>query len=73
MVVDELSENFEEIEEQNLISYDRQEKNKKQNFIEMFKDIHSYPNSNSIADSKILSRKSTKIFAVYDNYCSFWI
>ena len=56
MDVDEASENFEDKEDQNLISYDRQEKNDRQNFINMFKDKHSYPNANSIADSKILSR-----------------
>ena len=50
MDVDEVSENPEDIEEQNLISYDRQEKNGRQNFIDMFKDKHSYPNANIIAD-----------------------
>ena len=34
----------------------------------MFKDKHSYQNANSIADSKILSRKRTKIYAVYEHY-----
>ena len=66
MDVDEASENFEDIEEQNLISYDRQEKNDRQNFIDMFKNKHSYSNANSIADSKVLSWKLTKnIFCVW--------
>ena len=68
MDVDEVSENHEDIEDQNLIFYDRQEKNDRQKFIDMFKDKHSYPNANSIADSKILSRKRTKIYAVYEHY-----
>ena len=34
----------------------------------MFKDKHSYRNANSIADSKILSWKRTKIYAVYEHY-----
>ena len=60
MDVDEASENPEDIEDQNLIFYDRQEKSDRQNFIDMFKDKHSYPNANSIADSKILSWKGQK-------------
>ena len=48
--------------------YDRQERNDKQNFRDMLKDKHSYPNANSIVDSKILSRKRTKIYAVYEHY-----
>ena len=52
----------------NFISYDRQEKNDRQNFIDMIKDKHSYPNDNSIADSKKLSWKRTKIYAVYEYY-----
>ena len=47
MDVDEVSENPEDIEDQNLIFYDRQEKNDRQNFIDMFKDKHSYPNANT--------------------------
>ena len=57
MDVDEVSHNF---EDQNLIFYDRQEKNDRQNFIDMFKDKHSNPNANSIADLKILSWKMGK-------------
>ena len=34
----------------------------------MFKDKHSYPNTNSITDSKIYHEKLTKIYSVYDNY-----
>ena len=68
MNVDEVSENHEDIEEQNLISYDRQEKEDKQNFIDMFKNKHSYLNANTIADSKILSWKRIKIYAVYELY-----
>ena len=60
MDVNEVSENLGDIEDQNLIFYDRQEKNDRQNFIDMFKDKHSYPNANSIADSKILSWKGQK-------------
>ena len=52
MDVDEVSENFEDIEGRNLISYDRQEKNDRQNFIDMFKVKHSYPNAYSIDESK---------------------
>ena len=48
MDVDEVSENSEDID-------DKQEKNDRQNFIDMFKDKHSYPNTNSIEDSKFLS------------------
>ena len=68
MDVDEVSQNPEVIEDQNLIFYDRQEKNDRQNFIDMFKDKHSYPKANSIADSKILSWKQTKIYNVYKHY-----
>ena len=68
MDVDEVSQNHEDIEDQNLIFYDRQEKNDRQNYINMFKDKHSYPNANSIADSKILSWKRTKINVVYEHY-----
>ena len=56
MDVDEVSENPKDTEDQNLIFYDRQEKNDRQNSIDIFKDKHSYQNANSIADSKILSR-----------------
>ena len=49
---DEVSEIFEDIEDQNFVSYDRQEKNDRQNFIDMFKDNHSYLNANNIADLK---------------------
>ena len=59
---------FWRIDEQNFISYDRQEKNDIQDFIDMFKDKHSYPNTNSITDSKIYHGKWTKIYSVYDNY-----
>ena len=34
----------------------------------MFKDKYSYPNVNSIADSKVLSWKRTKIYVVYEHY-----
>ena len=34
----------------------------------MFKDRHSYPNANSITDSKFLSWKRIKIYAVYVYY-----
>ena len=34
----------------------------------MFKDEHSYPYANSITDSKILSWKLTKIYAMYEHY-----
>ena len=60
MEVDEVLENPEDIEDQNLIFYYRQEKNDRQNFIDMFKDKHLYPNANSITDSKILSWKGQK-------------
>ena len=53
MDADEVLENLEDIEAQNLIFYGRKGKNDRQNFIDMFKDKHSYPNANSIADSKI--------------------
>ena len=43
MDVDEVSQFFEDIEDQNLTFYDRQEKNDKLNFIDMYKDKHSYP------------------------------
>ena len=49
MDADEVSENPENIEDHNLISYDRQEKNDRQNFIDKFKNKHSYPNAKSIA------------------------
>ena len=65
MDVDEVSENPEDIEDQNLIFYDRQEKNDRQNFIYMFKDKYSYPNANCIADLKIISWKRQKI-------CCLW-
>ena len=52
MDVDEVSENFEDIEDQNLIFYDRQEKNDRQKFIDMFKDKHSYPNANKLQTQK---------------------
>ena len=68
MDVDDVSQNPEDIEDQTLIFYDRQEKNDRQKFIDMFKDKHLYPNANSIADSKILSWKRTKIYAVYEHY-----
>ena len=54
---DEVSEIFEDIEEQILIYYDRQEENDRQNFIDMFKDKDSYLNANSIADSKFYHGK----------------
>ena len=57
---------FWSIEDQNLISYDRQEENDKQNFIDMFKDKHSYLNANSIAESENLSRKE-------QHWCCVWI
>ena len=63
--LDEVSKNPEDIEDQNLIFYDRQEKNDRQNFIDMFKDKHSYPKSSSIADSKNLLWKRKKIYAVW--------
>ena len=68
MDVDEVPENPEDIEDQNLISYDRQEKNDRKNFIDMFKDKHLYSNANSIADLKYLSWKRAKIYAMYEYY-----
>ena len=66
--VDEASENFDDIEDQNLINYDRYQKNDRQNFIDMFKDKHSYLKANSIADSKKIIMKKDKIYAVYEHY-----
>ena len=60
MDVDEISENFEDIEVQNLISYDRQKKNDRQNFTNTTKDKHLYPKANSIADSKKFLEKNQK-------------
>ena len=54
MDVNKPSENNEEVKEQNIVLYDRQEENDRKNFINMFKNKNSYPNANSIADSNIL-------------------
>ena len=62
MDVDEVSHNF---EDQNLISYDRQEKNDRQNFIDMLKNKLSNPNANSIADLKNLSWKMGKKYMLF--------
>ena len=66
--MNEVIENFEDIVEQNLISYVRYENNDRQNFIDNLNDEHSFPNANSIADSKILSRKKKKVYVVYEHY-----
>ena len=62
MDVDKPSENNEEVKEQNIVLYDRQEENDRKNFINMFKNKNSYPNANSIADSNILSWHRSKIY-----------
>ena len=68
MNVDKPSENNEEVKEQNIVLYDRQEENDRKNFINMFKNKNSYPNANSIADSNILSWHRSKIYNVYQYY-----
>ena len=68
MDVDKPPENNEEVKEQNIVLYDRQEENDRKNFINMFKNKNSYPNSNSIANSNILSWHRSKIYNAYQYY-----
>ena len=68
MDVDEVLQNPEDIEDQKIIfMIDKRRMTDKTSSI-CLKNKHSYPNTNSIADLKILSWKRKQMYAVYEHY-----